>query len=150
MTRCVISENNQIAVTTWSVVVTQCSVTKSGSNFRYTLDFADPLVWDLANQRLIIPLERYYVGIFTLLNTGGVTVNKIANIPFNRRCVFQPSIGNTVSLQHTLVGVAVAENLCCDAPSSTNTLVGRTDGCDFTEYERSGTLNVRTNLVLLA
>ena len=76
------------------------------------------------------------------INTSGNIVKRIANLPLKHKSTLQPSSTDTFSVLHTLVGVAIAEDLCCDAPSSTNVLVGRVNGCDFVDYQRSGDLNI--------
>ena len=119
------------------------------SNFFLALDFSDPTIWDVLNKTLTIPINQIYNGVFELQNASGVTIEKIINMP-QHKSVFTTSIGTSVTFKHTLVASAVAGNLCCDAPSSSNVVVGRVNGCDFIEYKKSGTFSIRTNLVLLA
>jgi microcystin degradation protein MlrC len=71
-------------------------------------------------------------------------------MPTNHKNTFSPVATQTATFQHTLVAGAVTGNLLCDAPSSANLITGRTNGSDFIEYETSGDLNIRTNLVLIA
>jgi hypothetical protein len=126
------------------------SISNGFSNFETTLDMADITIYDVALKTLTIPTAYSYCGIFTLTNTSANTIEKILNTSPFHNSTFKPNNAETVSFKHTLVGVAVSYNLLCDAPSSTNLLTGRTNGCDFIEYQNSGDLLLRYNLVLVA
>jgi hypothetical protein len=119
------------------------------STFALSLDFTDATIWDAFSQTLTIPSDRMYCGTFQLLNAGGVTINKIINMP-QGKSKFIAVFPSSVTFQHTLISVATAGDLCCDAPSSANTITGRLNGDDYIEYQASGNVSRRTNLVLLA
>jgi len=124
-------------------------VRKGYSNWQADLDFTDVSIWNGTD--LIIPTNYNYIGIFTTNNANILApVFKILNMPTNHNCTFTPIDTQQCAFQHTLVGVSVADDLLCDAPASLNIITGRADGTDFIEYKRSGTKNIRTNLVLLA
>ena len=108
------------------------------------------LIYDLATKKLIIPSDYSYCGIFTLTNTTSKTIEKIANSSSSHNSTFKPNNAEIVLFKHTLVSSATANDLLCDAPSSTNTITGRTNGCDFIEYQNSGNLLLRFNLVVVA
>lgn len=126
-------------------------VSESGfSNFELTVDMSDPLLYDVPTKTLLLPPNVFFFGRFKLINSTGKIIEKITNIPFVNEPVFFPQPTEDVTFQHKLIGVAVADELVCDAPGSANTLIGRIDGTDFIQYRQSGTLRERTNLVLLA
>ena len=120
------------------------------SSFEIDLDMSDPSIYDIGTQTLIIPVDESHNGIFYLYNSVGYTISKIADSASNHKNIYKPADGTTVSFQHTLVASSIIYDLVCDAPGSTNILVGRNYGCDFIEYQFDGELNVRTNLVNLA
>lgn len=117
------------------------------SNFPATLDMSDAAVF--AANVLTIPAELNYVGEFTLINNTGQTISSIADLPTTHTCRFQVENALTQIFEHTAIGVAVADNLVSDAALS-NSIVGRTNGSDFIEYRKSGTINVRNNIAKLA
>lgn len=118
------------------------------STFDAYLDMNDGAVFS-AN-RLTIPLVLDFIGQFTLVGNTGQTISKIRELPIGHRVSrFYVEAGLNQNFQHTAVATAIADELCADAVSL-NVIVGRADGADFIEYERSGIINVRTNIVKLA
>jgi len=99
---------------------------------------------------LTIPAFLNYVGEFTLINNSGQNIDKIVNLPTNHKTSkFKVEAGNTQTFSHTAIGSSVADNLVSDA-ATTNSIIGRANGSDVIEYEKSGTLNLRTNIVKLS
>jgi hypothetical protein len=120
------------------------------SNFQEVLDLTDPTIWN-GIDTITIPNLKQYAGEFTVFNASLLTpVSKIKTLPTNHPCRFTPKNGSQCAFQHTLVASSTPDDLLCDAPSSLNTLTGRTDGSDFIEYQLSGNKLLRTNLVLVA
>jgi hypothetical protein len=113
------------------------------SNWEYTLTASD-----MALGVLTIPIAEAYNGIFTL---SGITsiVSSIVNLSANHRSKFIITPTETNQFLHTLIGVAVANNMVSDA-GITNTLIGRIDGGDYIAYEKSGNLNQRVDIVVNA
>ncbi|MEI7960708.1 MAG: hypothetical protein WCI04_00070 [archaeon] len=146
MEQCEVNDEGLINLTSGSVFLRKKYRT-GYSNWEQVLDLTNPSIFS-ANT-LTIPTAYAYVGIFTTSGSG-LTINKILNMPSSHKCKFLPKPTENTSFTHTLVASAVSGNLLCDVPSSTNLITGRLNGSDFIEYELSGDLNVRTNLVLLA
>jgi hypothetical protein len=120
------------------------------SNFQEVLDLTDPAIWN-GIDTITIPNNKQYAGEFTVFNASLLTpVSKIKTLPTNHPCRFTPKNLSQCAFAHTLVAFSTPDDLLCDAPSSLNTLTGRTDGSDFIEYQLSGNKLLRTNLVLLA
>lgn len=147
---CSFKNASAVVIASLSGLTSLKSISNGFSNFETTLDMADITIYDVALKTLTIPSNYSYCGIFTLVNTSANTIEKIVNTSPFHNSTFKPNNAETVSFKHTLVGVAVSYNLLCDAPSSTNLLTGRTNGCDFIEYQNSGDLLLRYNLVLVA
>jgi|694.fasta_scaffold18419_11 hypothetical protein len=145
---CEASDDNIVTIPLTTALIQYKKIRKGYSNWVTTLDLADPTIF--AGDTITIPLTSNFYGIFLTNNGGGLTINKILNMPTNHKNTFSPVATQTATFQHTLVAGAVTGNLLCDAPSSANLITGRTNGSDFIEYETSGDLNIRTNLVLIA
>jgi hypothetical protein len=126
---------------------TDRKIRKDFSNWQETLDMNGGI---FAAGLLTLSPSFQHVGIFTLINSTGKVIDKIANQPSQHKYIIKPDAGQSVGLQHTLIAGAVANNMVCDAPAPLNTITGRVNGCDFIEYQKSGNLCLRTNLVLLA
>lgn len=144
---CEISDNFVI-LSSLARTYTKRKIRKDFSNWEETLDMNNPLVFVVGT--LTLDVNFQHVGIFTLTNSTGKVIDKIINQPSNHKYVIKPNSGESVGLQHTLIAGAVAGNMVCDAPAPLNTITGRLNGCDFIEYQESGNLCLRTNLVLLA
>jgi hypothetical protein len=164
------TENNmssQLQINSLTATLTQCNFALSGvpitinsvsvftiakscrngfSNFETTLDFATQ--YNPGNLTLTIPSNSDHIGIFKLSNTASVIVQRIANCPANFVVLFQPNNGQVVNFKHVDISVAINNELISDAGAFTNTLTGRTNGSDFIEYKRSGTLLVRNNIAV--
>lgn len=145
---CEASDDNIVTIPLTTALIQYKKIRKGYSNWVTTLDLTDPTIF--AGDTITIPLTSNFYGIFLVSGGGGLTINKILNMPTNHKNTFSPVATQTTTFQHTLVAGAVTGNLLCDAPSSANLITGRTNGSDFIEYETSGDLNLRTNLVLLA
>lgn len=126
------------------------------SDFSAELDMSDPAIF--SGGTLNVPLDtgsnsKSHIGIFVLNNNTGQTINKIDGWGVlssdRKKAAFKCADSITQSFQHTSIATAVLDELCADAVSL-NVIVGRADGSDFIEYERSGIINVRTNIVKLA
>lgn len=143
---CEISDNFIILDST-PRTYTNRKIRKDFSNWEETLDMNGGV---FAAGVLTINVNLQHVGIFTLINSTGKVIDKIVNQPSNHKYIIKPDAGQSVGLQHTLIAGAVANNMVCDAPAPLNTITGRVNGCDFIEYQKSGNLCLRTNLVLLA
>ncbi len=122
------------------------------SNFDKTLDLDNPTIYDLSTQTLIIQ-DFGIIGIYRLTNTTSKTISKITTNYGGDR-VMRYYTDSSLDFQHTLIASATDGDLVCDAPSSIITIIGRTIGSDFIEYQQSidggQCLNLRTNLVKLA
>lgn len=127
----------------------------NSSDFEAELDMSDPSIF--SGGVLNLPLDASlssmsHVGIFVLNNNSGQTINKISgwgtSTSDRNKVIFKCADGITQSFQHTSITTAILNQLCADAVS-TNVIEGRADGGDFIEYERSGIINVRTNIVKL-
>jgi len=127
------------------------------SDFAAELDMSDSAIF--SGGVLTVPLDtmilnnKSHIGIFILNNNSGQVINKITGwgtlSTDRKKVVFKCADSITQSFQHTSIALLTADELCADAVSL-NVIVGRTDGSDFIEYERSGIINVRTNIVKLA
>ena len=112
------------------------------------LDLNDPTIFD--GTILTIPTEYSLAGFFKLKNSGGSTITKIINLPTLFKNVrFIVEDGDNQIFSHTGIASAAANDLVSDGAAN-NTIVGRTNGGDFIEYQKIGNLNVRTNIVKLA
>jgi hypothetical protein len=146
---CEVSDNNVVNLPILINDIYYSKIRKGYSNWVAYLDFNDIIIWNGTD--LTINSVYNYIGYFYIQNANPLTpIIKIINMPTNHNCNFSPIDLQQCAFQHTLVGVSTANDLLCDAPSSTNIITGRTDGTDFIEYRASGTKNIRTNLVLLA
>lgn len=146
------SYNNVSAfdINTPSISGSSYAVGYGRSTFPLTLDFSDPAVWDLATFTLTIPSNKDYCGVFTCVNTPiGIGVVKIVNLPSKHRSTFRPSSTDVLSFSYTPVGVAVANELCTSTSAVIDVLVGRTNGCDLIEFDKSGNLGIRINAIVL-
>jgi hypothetical protein len=150
LTDCSFRNVSSVVIATLSGTTANKSISNGFSNFETSLDMSNVSIYDLASKTLTIPTAFSYCGIFTLTNTSSNIIKKIVNTSPTHNSTFKPNNAQTVSFEHTLVSSAVANDLLCDAPSSTNVLTGRTNGCDFIEYVNSGNLLLRYNLVLVA
>lgn len=121
------------------------TISSGFSNFESNIDMST----EFATGSITIPTSSNYVGIFNLINNSAQTISKIVNMPTNHECFFKVENGNNQIFSHTAIGSAVLDNLVSDAATS-NTVTGRTNGGDYISYKRSGTLNVRSNVVILA
>jgi len=147
---CSFQNASSVIIASLTTVINGKTINNGFSNFETSLDMNSALIYNVATQKLTIPTDFSYCGIFTLTNTTSNTIEKILNTSSFHNSTFKPNNAEIVLFKHTLVSAAVANNLLCDAPSSTNTLTGRTNGCDFIEYQNSGTLLLRINLVVVA
>lgn len=147
---CSFQNASSVIIASLTTVINGKTINNGFSNFETSLDMNSASIYDVATQKLTIPIDFSYCGIFTLTNTTSNTIEKILNTSSFHNSTFKPNNAEIVLFKHTLVASATANNLLCDAPSSTNTLTGRTNGCDFIEYQNSGTLLLRINLVVVA
>lgn len=90
-----------------------------------------------------------YVGIFNLINNTGQTITSIVNMPTTHTVEFIVANGNTQSFSHTAIAGAAANNLISDS-AAVNAIVGRTNGGDWIQYRRKGTMNDRYNISIKA
>jgi len=112
------------------------------------LDLNDPTIF--SGTILTIPTEYSLAGFFKLKNSGGSTITKIINLTTLFKNVrFIVEDGDNQIFSHTGIASAAANDLVSDGAAN-NTIVGRTNGGDFIEYQKIGNLNVRTNIVKLA
>jgi len=141
-------DNSSLIIFENNDTFTQKEIDKLHSTFDYDLDLSNSSIY--ASNKITIPTNLNYIGIFNLVNNNGKTFNKIANLSTVHKITrFIIAAGNNQTFSHTAVGVAVTDNLISDAATS-NTIFGRANGNDFIEYERSGNFNIRTNIVKLA
>lgn len=122
-------------------------LSQTTSTFPVVLDMNDGTIF--FGTTLTIPTLYLPFGIITLLNCTGKTISRITGINTFTK-TFIPTIGETVTFQHTLIGSSGSYDLVCDAPASANLLTGRAQGSDYIEYKISGESNLRSNMVLLA
>jgi len=135
-----------------------CTANPGYSDFTMELDMSDAAIF--SSNTLNLPVDYKHIGIYLLINNTGQTIQKITGIDdryaafptpsaavFNKRFIVQA--GNTQSFQNVAVAGAVANTLNADAVV-VNTIVGRVDSSDYIEYAKSGTKNIRTNIVKLA
>ena len=150
VTNCSFQNASSVLIANLTTIINGKTISNGFSNFETSLDMSDVAIYDLASKTLTIPTNFSYCGIFTLTNTSSNIIKKIVNTSSFHNSTFKPNNAQTVSFEHTLVSIATANSLLCDAPSSTNVLTGRTNGCDFIEYQNSGNLLLRFNLVVVA
>jgi hypothetical protein len=151
ITGCEVSDENTVDLGILTISQVNSKIRKGFSNWLTTLDCSDPAIYDLPTLTLTIPpLGTNFFGLVKLINCTGLVIKKIINISNNHITRFIPNDTFSVGFQHTVYSAAVPADLLCDAPSSLNTLVGRSSGSDFIEYEVSGTMRMRYNLVLIA
>lgn len=142
---CEISDNVDINIANVTKQYNGKKYRKGYSNWEYTLT---PL--DFALGVLTIPIGQEYNGLFTISGlTPADIIMKIVNASANHRSRFVPLPTQSNAFFHTPIAGAVANDMVSDA-GVMNTLIGRLNGCDFIEYERSGDLNQRTNIVINA
>lgn len=147
ISECVFSNASPITITT-NIAYYGKQIDAIHSTFDGYLDMLDGAIY--AASVLTIPPALNYVGEFTLVGNTGKTMNKIVNLSTAHRITrFKVEAGLTQNFQHIGIGSAVLDNIVSDS-ATTNNIVGRADGADFIEYERSGNVNVRTNIVKLA
>jgi hypothetical protein len=143
---CEVSDKETIAIPIPTIALFQYKKIKMGySNWEVDLTGAD---W--AAGQLTIPIGKEYGGIFNCSGFGLLTVDKIVNLNSNHRSTFKSVNADSISFQHTLIAGAIPGNMVCDAPASLNVLIGRTNGADQIEYEVSGNLVQRTNIIINA
>ena len=112
------------------------------------LNLNDPTIFN--GTILTIPTKYSLAGFFKLKNSSGSTITKIINLTTLFKNVrFIVEDGNNQIFSHTGIASAAANDLVSDGAAN-NTIVGRTNGGDFIEYQKIGNLNVRTNIVKLA
>ncbi len=150
LSHCEVSDGNSISFGNITTIYNNYQIRKSFSNWEQTLDCSDVLVYDLPTKTLTINGLFNYNGIFTTLNANGLIIEKIIGLPTNHISTFKPTDTEVTTYQHTLVSLAIANDLVCDVPSIGNALTGRANGCDYIEYKISGILNERTAIVILA
>jgi hypothetical protein len=147
---CSFQNASSVVIASLTTIINGKTISNGFSDFETSLDMSDVAIYNLASKTLTIPTAFSYCGIFTLTNTSSYIIKKIVNTSSFHNSTFKPNNAQIVSFEHTLVSSAVANDLLCDAPSSTNILTGRTNGCDFIEYQNSGNLLLRFNLVVVA
>lgn len=124
-----------------------------GSTFEADLDISDAgvFLYNVGIGTLTIPTALNYVGIFNLTNSAADNITYIENLPLNHKSRFYCSDGTTVGFIHTAIAtILIPSNELISDGAATNTIVGRTNGSDFMEYEKAGDLNRRYNAVIAA
>lgn len=120
------------------------------SNFEKTLNLDDITIYDVGLERLTLPTFSDWVGIYNLYNVGEPkTILSILNLSSNHVTTFKCLDTYSAIFQNSAMP-ASAYQLVCDAGTSSNALTGRANGNDFIQYQLSGNLNVRTNVVVLS
>jgi hypothetical protein len=122
-------------------------VVESGlSTFALTLDL-DTAIY--AGTTLTIPTFAAYVGRFTLTSAANQTITIIVNLPTNHVSHWEGVNGKTYTFTSAAIAGAVAGNPVRTAGAGNDLVVGRTNGADFIEFGKSGTLCVVTNKAIL-
>lgn len=148
---CEASDSNTVYLDNVLAAYSYKKIRKGYSNWELTVDCSNPANYDLPTLTLTIPpAGTNFYGIIILTNSTGLVIQKIVNESDNHITRFMPADTFSVSFKHTLISLAVANDLLCDAPGSTNLITGRANGSDFIEYEVAGTMKRRYNLVLIA
>jgi len=95
-----------------SVVYTKRCVRHSYSNWQYTLDLNDPLIYALGV--LTLPADTSFIGEFKCLNSTGKNINNIVGLGGVIPHIFMPDntvVGNTLQFVFTPVAVALAGDI---------------------------------------
>jgi hypothetical protein len=142
--RCEISDNIVISFPVVSALYTERKYYKGFSNWTLLLTNAD---WVAGS--LNIPIGSNYCGIFNYTGLAVLT-SQIANLSANHRSTFTANAGSVLNFSHTLIGVAVANQLISNNSPIINSLIGRVNGNDVIEYGRSGIFNQRFNVIINA
>jgi len=116
------------------------------SNMAITLDL-DTAIY--AGTTLTIPTYYDYVGRFTLTSGLAKTITVIVNLPTNHISRFEGVNGITYTFTSAAIGAAAAGNPVRTAGAGNDLVVGRTDGADFIEFEKAGTLCRQYNAAIL-
>ena len=114
------------------------------SNWEADLDFGDIAIYDLPTQTLTIPTALSYVGKFNTLNSIGLTVTDIVNLPTNHPVTFTPDNtgANDFTLQYTAVGIAVADKIIRSFAAASDTFTAAAGGgSEFVILNKFGVLN---------
>lgn len=133
-------KSTQINIATPLLINDGEAVTGNGS-IAYTIDCADPSVYDLGTQTLTIPLEvSAFAGIIKLTNAGGLGIIKIANLNSRWLTTISNDAGTT-TFNTTAVGLAVATDIISSfAPLTALPVVYRANGGDSILFRATGNL----------
>jgi hypothetical protein len=138
VSKCEISDNNQVSFYTLASNTINYAIRRGYSNWAISLSAVDVLVGTTINLSALYS----YVGVFTITNLSGTVIQSITNFPTNHPCVFKPVDGGVFRIVPITIGSAVADNIikttATDAGGDTYT--GRVNGCDEAVLSKFGTL----------
>ena len=118
------------------------------STIQWTLDFADPTVWNSGTNTLTIPTGlQNIIGVYVLQNTGGASINKIANLSTQFPTTFK-SGNQSFTIRSVAVSGAVTNEIISDLGVNNYVLSYRINGNDYITLVKNGTLNgVQSNII---
>lgn len=134
-----------------SISYSKRCVRHSYSNWQYTLDLDDPLIY--AGNVLTMPPNTDFIGEFKCLNATGKNIIKIIGLGGIIPHIFMPDntvIGNTLDFKFTRIAVAVAGDIIANHSVTnlgTHSLIAYADAMDNMTIWRgaSGILNEATD-----
>ena len=111
---------------------------------KVSLDCSDGNIYDLGTQTLTIPSQfTDFVGVFTLINCSGITIDKIIGLSINIECTFY-SLDGTVTFNRTPVATISTNQMAAAFVTIANTITYRATVNDFIKILNQGTYNVIT------
>ena len=142
---CESSDGNTVTLGTVTSNLTNFIIRKGYSNWEETLNAPDCVV----GTTITIPASSNFVGVFTVKNIGGGTLDTVVNMPTNHSIILKPDVvtASTFRIVPIAIGVAIAGNILETSSSSTGgqTYTGRTNGCDEAILNKYGNLVGLTN-----
>jgi len=109
-----------------------------GSTFNAELDISDGNIFN--GTVLTIPSSLKHIGIFTLINSAGETIDKIKELPRHNKVRFYVENGNSIIFEVNDIGSFTPNYITGQNPAN-YTLIGRSFAPDFIELESSEDIN---------
>lgn len=108
---------------------------------QWTLDFADPTVWNSGTNTLTIPTGlQKIMGVYVLQNTGGASVQHIINLSTQFPTIFKGGNQN-VTFRSVQIATATTNDIVSDKGNHNYNLVYRINGNDYITLIKNGTFN---------
>lgn len=109
------------------------------NSIAYELDLNNPAIYNIFTNTLTIPVGiTSFFGFYTLLNAGGVPIDKIANLNGKWATTFVNDAGTT-TFNSVAVGGAVADEIISPSGVASFPVVYRLNGQDFISFKLLGT-----------